>query len=197
MPTPSSHQLPNQTSPPSYTFSTCPDDLPHPSRSGREAYDATRPLAPEMEVRPGSSTSITSPTTILSDTSSDGPATDDRPMVASHLMTDESSSRATTSSPRPQSSATSVTSPAPSRLDGDDSVKNQGLGIDHHMGRESVSQTRRLPIETPTSPNREVDSLDMQEDEFCSPYMGPDCSSLRVRPFDFAAVSCSSVGVRS
>lgn len=177
MPTPSSNPPPDQTSPPPYSFSTCPEDQPHSSRSTRQAQDATRPTS-DMESSQSSS-SIASLTAAYTSE----PSRDDLATAVSALIDGQASAGAspdTAASPRPLSSGTLATSPMSSGRD--DDLKHQGADTSDRLSRESSTLSANLQVENLASYRREPDSLDWleQEDEYDSPPMPADCTYLRV-----------------
>lgn len=179
MPTPSSNPPPDQTSPPPYTFSTCPEDQPHSSRSSRQAQDTTRPTS-DLETSQSSSTSIASPTAYSSEPSRDGPAADDSVLIDGQASAG-ASPMDTTTSPRPPSSGTVATSPMSSGRD--DDLKHPGADTSDRLSRESSTLSGHLQVENPDPFRREPDALEWleEEDEYDSPPMPSDCTNLRVR----------------
>ncbi|KAF7562040.1 hypothetical protein G7046_g2085 [Stylonectria norvegica] len=188
MPTPSSNQPPDPSSPRSHSFSTCPDDTQqHPARTSWQSHDAVRDHV-DMEVQHAASTERVAAPEDHAPASLQGPASEDA-VTYDGRPSDEPSSRATTMSPRPQSSATAVTSPIPSSSDADVS-KVQEAEIGSQLSRETSNSTRNCPESDilhhaqprdDTSLSRGVQSLDAdaQEDELWSPSMGPSYSSMR------------------
>ncbi|KAK5996618.1 Glucose-induced degradation-like protein [Cladobotryum mycophilum] len=180
MPTPSSNQPPNPTSPPPYAFPTCPDDQPHPP--SRQIDDPARQGAGDMEVRSSPSTIVASPTTYSSDASRGGLATDDI-IGFSDPEPVEPSSRSATVSPRPPSSGTMAPSPPSTGPDGDDSLKHQADEHNLYLSRESSTTIGSVQMLTPNSTGMS-DSLyaNAEVDEYSSPSMGSDYSCRRTIP---------------
>ncbi len=173
MPTPSSEPPLDPSSPPSYNFSTCPDELQHSSHSAQTSRE---------EMTPG----LESASDRRSPSPREAPSVDleqSRNMIREHsLVTDdhisaEPSSRATTASPRPRSSATSATSPLPDLGNG----KQQELERRPSIDQKAVAGSPFLA----TKSNRE-ESDDNESDTCCddtqsSCYTGHDYSNKRVR----------------
>jgi hypothetical protein len=142
MPTPSSNQPPGPPSPPAHSFSTCPDDIQQPSRSSWSAEsDVSQHPAEhsDMGIQPD-----TPSAPAVGEVSIDG----ELPLQGSAIVEDsasvELSSRATTMSPRPQSSATAVTSPASNSTDAD-TVKDVSMNLDDGMGAHATAPPRDGP----------------------------------------------------
>ncbi|KAJ2980818.1 hypothetical protein NQ176_g2405 [Zarea fungicola] len=111
MPTPSSDPPPDPSSPTSHNFWTCPDELQHSSHSSIPILEEMTPALESSSDR-RSQSPPDAPSLDLDSPQArnlvreDSLVTDDRPSA-------EPSSRATTVSPRPRSSATGATSPPP------------------------------------------------------------------------------------
>lgn len=179
MPTPSSNPPPDPSSPRSYSFSTCPDDLQH---APWQSHDAVQEHD-DMGVQPVPSTLIAPPVF-------DAPPTPEGPAIDDAQASEDASSRSTTMSPGPQSTATAVTSPIPSGPDGD-LVKSRDAEIGSQLSRQESNCTQpALEAEmTPrAAPRRRASPIDdwessdpdTQDDELWSPAMGSDYSCMRV-----------------
>ncbi|KAF4460818.1 VID24-required for vacuolar import and degradation of Fbp1p [Fusarium albosuccineum] len=193
MPTPSSNPPPEASSPRSYSFSTCPDDV-HQQRPSWQSHDAVQNHTDDMGVQPDPSLPVdaASPLTVDAPSAPEGPTSDDAIMDDGRPSDDPSSSRSSTMSPRPQSATTAVTSPVPSGP-GSDVTKNRDAEIGSQLSRELSNSTRSAPESesipcAPSrrrgSPNRELERMDSdaQEDELWSPSMGSDYSCMRTIP---------------
>ncbi|KAL6907272.1 vacuolar import and degradation domain-containing protein [Trichoderma evansii] len=173
MPTPSSNPPPDQSSPPPYSFSTCPEDQQHPSRSGRQTQDATRPTS-DTEVNQSSSTSIASPTAH----SHDDLATEESVLIDVQASAG-ASPMDTSASLRPLSSGTVATSPMSS-----DDLKHQGVDPGGRLSRESSTLSGTLQVDKSDSYQSEPDSLEWleQEDDYDATPMPSDCTYIRKIP---------------
>ncbi|KAK7398363.1 hypothetical protein QQX98_012257 [Neonectria punicea] len=190
MPTPASNPPPDPSSPRSYSFSTCPDDVQHPTWQS-QSHDAVQDHT-DMGVQPVPSLSIdgASPPVVDTAPAPEGRAPDDAVMDDGRAS-DEPSSRSTTMSPQPQSAATALTSPTPSGPEAD-LVKSRDAEIGSQLSHEPSNSTQpaaesenlRASTRRRASPSREWEAIDVdaQEDELWSPSMGPDYSSMRVIP---------------
>ncbi|KAI5462919.1 vacuolar import and degradation protein-domain-containing protein [Mariannaea sp. PMI_226] len=187
MPTPSSNPPPDPSSPRSYSFSTCPDDIQH---TAWQSHDAVQEHS-SMDVQPVPPVSLNgaAPPIVGAAPSLEGPATDDTIMDGGRASEDVSS-RSTTMSPQPQSTVTAVTSPVPSGAEAD-IAKSRDAEIGSHLSRQASNHTQPVPETEMTpraisrrreSPDLEWDSTDSdaQDDELWSPSMGPDYSCMRV-----------------
>ncbi|KAM5354369.1 hypothetical protein ACJ41O_001018 [Fusarium nematophilum] len=192
MPTPSSNPPAEASSPRSYSFSTCPDDVQHQQRPTWQSHDAVQDHT-DMGVQPTPSLSVdaASPLAVDAPSAPEGPASDDAIMFDGR-PSDDPSSRSSTMSPRPQSATTAVTSPMPSGS-GSDVTKSRDAEIGSQLSREPSNSSRQAPeseniAREPSrrrgSPNRELELIDAdaQEDELWSPPMGPDYSCMRTIP---------------
>ncbi|KAH6990336.1 vacuolar import and degradation protein-domain-containing protein [Ilyonectria destructans] len=189
MPTPASNPPPDPSSPRSYSFSTCPDDVQHPTWQSHEAVQDHD----DMGVQPVPSGTIAGASPPVGDVPPplEGPAPDDAIMDEGRTSEDPSS-RSTTMSPGPQSTTTAVTSPAPSGADAD-LVKSRDAEIGNQLSRQPSTSIQQAPeseslpraaTRRRASPSHEWESVDVdaQEDELWSPSMGPDYSNMRVIP---------------
>lgn len=185
MPTPSSNPPPDPSSPPPYNFSTCPDDVQHSPRPARQTHVATLPEPDGIQVRPESSLDGPSSPPFESQDSRNEQHPGPESLVLDGQTSVEPSSRATTISPGPQSSATGVTSPAPSGPD-TDNAKSQETGPDGPVSQIPPAASRQSPGGHSTSSlSRDFDSQDLamdgdEADPSCSPSMGSDYSTMRV-----------------
>ncbi|KAF4978901.1 hypothetical protein FZEAL_4787 [Fusarium zealandicum] len=191
MPTPSSNPPVETSSPRSYSFSTCPDDVQHQQRPPWQSRDAIQDRTQDMGVQPAPSLSVDVASPIIVDTPSapEGPSNDDTTMYEER-PSDGPSSRSSTMSPRPQSATTALTSPVPSGP-GSDVTKSRDDEIGSLLSREPSNSTQqehetipRAPSRRRGSPNRELEwvDADAQEDELWSPSMGPEYSCMRTIP---------------
>ncbi|KAM4066988.1 vacuolar import and degradation protein [Hirsutella rhossiliensis] len=187
MPTPSSDQPPDPSSPPPFTFSTCPDDVQYPPRSPHQAT-ATSQQPDSIEVRPDSSLDGPSPPAFESHADrGEHVASHEARVLGYQPSSPEPSSRATTVSPGPQSTATEITSPVPSGPD-NDIAKACESGPDGPVSQTMSTASRRSPGGTSTSSlARDMDPQDLLmyddgDDLFSSTSMGMDFSSMRTIP---------------
>ncbi|OAA53043.1 vesicle-mediated transport protein Vid24 [Cordyceps fumosorosea ARSEF 2679] len=175
MPTPSSEPPLDPSSPPSYTFSTCPDELQHLSQTAQSSRE---------EMTPG----LESPSDRRSQSPHETPSVDSeqsRNMIrGDSLVTDdrisaESSSRATTVSPRPRSSANGALSPP------------SDIGNGKQQGLERRSSTRQPAVTGSPSPSSAANRQEENDSEpetyddhtLSSCYTGLDYSNKRSIPF--------------
>ncbi|EKJ69050.1 hypothetical protein NXS19_003470 [Fusarium pseudograminearum] len=191
MPTPSSNPPVEASSPRSYSFSTCPDDVqsqPHPAWQARDEGQA-RADDVGIQSGPGLSVDGASPLTIDASTAPGCP-NDDTTMYDGRPSNDLSS-RSTTMSPRPQTATTTATTPMHEGFGPE--TKGRDAETGNQLSREPPNSTQqaREPQSAPCessrrrgSPNRESESIDFdaQEDELWSPSMGPDYSCIRTIP---------------
>lgn len=185
MPTPSSNPPAEASSPRSYSFSTCPDDVQHQQRPSWQSREAVQDHNDDMGVQP---TPDASPLTVDAPPAPEGPASDDTIMYEGR-SSDDPSTRSSTMSPRPQSANTAVTSPISSGPSSD-VTKGRDAEIGSQLSQESsntrqTSETEtisRAPSSRRGSPNRELEWIDAdaQEDELWAPSMGADFSCMRV-----------------
>jgi len=112
-------------------------------------------------------------------------------IIVEERMTVEPSSRATTMSPRPQSSITAGTSPASTASDTDAKIAEAAVSTNHDLHRAATNQSRaaRDPLARRRSPEQDrnafsrADSSGMSsDDELYAPSMGSDYPSMRTRP---------------
>ncbi|KAJ3495786.1 hypothetical protein NLG97_g3148 [Lecanicillium saksenae] len=170
MPTPSSEPPLDPSSPPSYNFSTCPDELQHSSHNTQ---------APRQEMTPG----LESTSDRRSQSPRDAPSIDSEQsrniiredsLVTNDRNSVEPSSRATTVSPRPRSSATAATSPPPELGSAKQELEN----------RPSVNQKPvqgSYPTDAVQEDDEESDACDDDTQSSC--YIGLDYSNKRSIPF--------------
>ncbi|KYK55932.1 vesicle-mediated transporter Vid24 [Drechmeria coniospora] len=179
MPTPSSNQSPGPSSLPPFGFSTCPDDVQHSPRPSRQSHAATDlrlepppdgPSPPSLQNRGGDAIHLSSEIIMPRDQTSV-----------------ESSTRATTLSPGPQSNATGFTSPAPSGADCE-VPKSQGVGPDGPFCYTPLADMSRRPQggASISSLGRPHDVQDLvtvyreaDNDPTCSLSLGHDFPGLR------------------
>ncbi|EQL03322.1 vesicle-mediated transporter Vid24 [Ophiocordyceps sinensis CO18] len=186
MPTPSSDQPPDPSSPPPFTFSTCPEDVQFPPRSPHQA-DTTSQKADGIEVRPDSSLDGPSSPAFDPQTSRGEHAASHVALILGRQTSTEPSSRATTVSPGPQPAATEISSPVLSRPD-NDIAKACESGPDGPVIHIMSTATRRSPGGTSTSSlARDMDPQDLlmydDGDDLSSfTSMGTDFSSIRTTP---------------
>ncbi|KAJ4155773.1 hypothetical protein LMH87_001002 [Akanthomyces muscarius] len=175
MPTPSSEPPLDPSSPPSYNFSTCPDELQHSSHSSQTAREEMTPGLESASDRrsqsPGEAPSIGSEQTRAM-IREDSLVTDDR-------ISAEPSSRATTVSPRPQSSATGATSPPPDLGNGKQRELERRPSIDQRATAGSPSPANKVGLEE--AADSEFDTC--CDDTQSSCYTGLDYSNKRSIPF--------------
>lgn len=188
MPTPSSNPPAEASSPRSYSFSTCPDDVQHQQRPPWQSRETVQDHNDDMGVQP---TPDASPLTVDAPPAPEGPASDDTVMYEGR-SSDDPSTRSSTMSPRPQSANTAVTSPISSGPSSD-VTKGRDAEIGSQLSQESSNNTRqasetetisRAPSSRRGSPNRELEWIDAdaQEDELWAPSMGADFSCMRTIP---------------
>ncbi|KAH7235288.1 vacuolar import and degradation protein-domain-containing protein [Fusarium solani] len=187
MPTPSSNPPAEASSPRSYSFSTCPDDVQHQQRPSWQSREAVQDHNDDMGVQP---TPDASPLTVDAPPAPEGPASDDTIMYEGR-SSDDPSTRSSTMSPRPQSANTAVTSPISSGPSSD-VTKGRDAEIGSQLSQESsntrqTSETEtisRAPSSRRGSPNHELEWIDAdaQEDELWAPSMGADFSCMRTIP---------------
>lgn len=188
MPTPSSD---GPSGPPSPGFSTCPEDHQNPSRSEWDAGAADREdrtSDTDMEERDGSPASMAVEEPPGRGGSSGSGA--EQIIIVEERTTVEPSSRATTMSPRPQSSITAGTSPASTASDTDAKIAEASVSTNHDLHRAATNQsraardssTRRSSPEQRRNVFSRDDSSGMSsDDELYAPSMGSDYPSMRVR----------------
>lgn len=199
MPTPSSDQPPDPPSPHSHGFSTCPDELQNTSSQEWEDVtnrDASR--SHEIHVQdPGQPLASVG----FVESISAGSGNTSSPRTREPIVTSEDrasldpSSRATTMSPRPHSSATAGTSPASETVVDELNKRTQ---VDDHivLSRVAAEQARsgfglsgrRSPdhARNATSQGTEIASASL-DDELYGPSMGSQFPSMRVsRPLCLA-----------
>ncbi len=173
MPTPSSEPPLDPSSPPSYNFSTCPDEIQHSSHSSQTVREEMTPGLESASDRrsqsPGEAPSIGSEQTRAM-IRQDSLVTDDR-------ISAEPSSRATTVSPRPQSSATGATSPPPDLGNGKQRELERRPSIDQRATAGSPSPANKVGLEE--AADSEFDTC--CDDTQSSCYTGLDYSNKRVR----------------
>lgn len=187
MPTPSSNPPAEASSPRSYSFSTCPDDVQHQQRPSWQSREAVQDHNDDMGVQP---TPDASPLTVDAPPAPEGPASDDTIMYEGR-SSDDPSTRSSTMSPRPQSANTAVTSPISSGPSSD-VTKGRDAEIGSQLSQESSNTRQTSETETIShapssrrgSPNRELEWIDAdaQEDELWAPSMGADFSCMRTIP---------------
>ncbi|KAF5542627.1 VID24-like protein [Fusarium mexicanum] len=188
MPTPSSNPPVEPASPRSYSFSTCPDDVQHQPRPNWQSRDDDQVHDADL---PDSNLSVDvgSPLVVDAPAAPEGPS-DDATMYNGR-PSDETSSRSSTMSPRPQTATTAATTPMPSGPASE--IKGREAEIGSQLSREPSNSTQRVSETESTaressrrrgSPNRESDwvDIDAQEDELWSPSMGSDFSCMRTIP---------------
>lgn len=188
MPTPASNT--NPSSPRSYSFSTCPDDIQQSSHSNRHSRDVLHDQS-NMHIQHAHSTNAVSPLVIGEPSPPEGLVSDDAIMDETQ-GSDAPSSRSATMSPPPQSNTTAITSPIPSAPDVEPSKIQDESEIGNQLSRESSGCVRhaaepRLSAQehTRNTPFLDQDQngvdAETQEDDFWSPSMGADYSCVRVR----------------
>ncbi|PHH92071.1 hypothetical protein CDD83_9097 [Cordyceps sp. RAO-2017] len=184
MPTPSSNQSPDPSSPPPFSFSTCPDDVPRLPHS-------VDTVTSSVEVQPESALDGPSlPSFASRDARGDNPSGPEV-LVLSRQPSTEPSSRATTVSPGPPSTTTDVTSPAPSASGGDD-AKSRDAGLDGGPDgpvsqASSVTSQHPSGVTSTTSAGHDVYSQDLlahddDHDLACSTSLGMEYSNMRTIP---------------
>ncbi|KAM3427972.1 hypothetical protein MY4824_009121 [Beauveria thailandica] len=173
MPTPSSEPPLDPSSPSSYNFSTCPDELQHLSHISQTSHEE---MTPGLQSTPNRrSQSPRDAPSVDSEQSrimirEDSQVTDDR-------ISAEPSSRATTVSPPPRSSAAGATSPPP------DVGNNKQQELERRLG---TGQKAAIGSPSPASISSRKETDD-NESETCdddtqsSCYTGLDYSNKRVR----------------
>ena len=181
MPTPSPEQPTDPSSPQQHGFLQCPDDLQYTQRP------SWQPDGPALDGNEESDTEVRDERLLRI---VDGTIRDGSPVVnivrADGRISVDPSSRATTMSPRPQSSATAGTSPMVNSSDGevkpgtdgaiDGDMSDKLARRSEHTSDIQSSDHRRHESPTPEQPGFEED------DELFSPYMGSDFPATRVGP---------------
>ncbi|RBR13774.1 uncharacterized protein FIESC28_08049 [Fusarium coffeatum] len=191
MPTPSSNPPVEAASPRSYSFSTCPDDVQHQPRPAWQSRGDEEARVDNIGVQPSPDVSVDggSPLTV------DAPPAPERPnddtIMYDGRPPNDSSSRSTTMSPRPQTATTTITTPM---HDGSESeTKGRDAEIGNQLSREPSHNTQQATESESAlcessrrrrSPNQDSEwtDFDAQEDELWSPSMGPDYSCMRTIP---------------
>lgn len=184
MPTPSSDQPPDPSSPPPFTFSTCPDDVLYRPRSPPQASTASQ-QPNSIEVRSDSPLDGPSLPAFASQHRRGELVASPGDLILDRQASTEPSSRATTVSPGPQSAATDLSSPVSSGPD-HDIAKACESGLDGPVCDTTSTSSTRSPGGTSSSTlGREMDPRELLryddgDDTFSSTSMGMDFSSMRV-----------------
>lgn len=189
MPTPSSNPPVEAASPRSHSFSTCPEDVQHQPRPAWQAREQDQAHVDNIGVQSSSDLSMdgASPLTLDAPSAPEGP--NDDAIMYDGRPSNDTSSRSTTMSPRPQTATTTTTTP----MHGGPGPETKGRDaeIGNESSREPFNSTPRATESEPApcqtsrrveSPNQESEWIDFdaQEDELWSPSMGPDYSCMRV-----------------
>jgi hypothetical protein len=191
MPTPSSNPPVEASSPRSYSFSICPDDVqsqPHPAW---QAHDEEQARADDVGIQsgPGLPVDGASPLTVDAPTAPGCP--NDDTIMYDGRPSNDLSSRSTTMSPRPQTATTTVTTPmheeSGPETKGRDAETGDQPSRELSNSAQRASEPQSCPCESSRRrelPNQgsECIDFDAQEDELWSPSMGPDYSCIRTIP---------------
>ncbi|TQV93873.1 hypothetical protein V2A60_003968 [Cordyceps javanica] len=174
MPTPSSEPPLNPSSPPPYNFSTCPDDLQHSSHSAQTSREEMTPGLESGSDR--RSQSAREAPSVASEPSQNLMGEDS--LVTDERISAEPSSRASTVSPRPRSSATGATSPPPDLGNTKQQELERQPGADHKAvpGSPSLSDT----VNRQEADDNQSDIGDDYTQSSC--YTGLDYSNKRSIP---------------
>lgn len=185
MPTPSSDPPPDPSSPPSYNFSTCPEELQYPSHNSQQLPRGE--MTPGLEsASEGGSPSPPDAPSVDSDLQQSRTLAREESVVTDDRISAEPSSRATTVSPRPRSSATGATSPPP-----DVSGVDKPLELESRHGIGSTSATDCVsPLDHLSSQEDLDDEYDSLEDMHNSCFIGLDYSNKRVCVRQFLERGC-------
>ena len=194
MPTPSSDQPPDPLPP---GFSTCPDDMqssPRPEWDSRGVDEPNRAQDADMEER----SDLPSSMAVDDPSRRGGPSISgvEESAIVEERTTAEVSSRATTMSPRPQSSITAGTSPASTSSDtGVNKSAEEAASSDHSLHRVATDQPQpgrgpspghRSPEQTRNVSSRADGSEMTFDDELYAPSMGSDYPSMRVSVWEMS-----------
>ncbi|GKT99166.1 vesicle-mediated transporter vid24 [Fusarium langsethiae] len=191
MPTPSSNPPVEASSPRSYSFSTCPDDVQSQPRPAWQARDEEQARADDVGIQsgPGLPVDGASPLTVDAPTAPGCP--NDDTITYDGRPSNDLSSRSTTMSPRPQTATTTVTTPmhegSRPETKGRDAETGDQPSRELSNSAQRASEPQSCPCESSRrrgSPNQESECIDFdaQEDELWSPSMGPDYSCIRTIP---------------
>ncbi|PFH56682.1 hypothetical protein XA68_16140 [Ophiocordyceps unilateralis] len=189
MPTPSSNQPPDPSSPPPFPFSTCPDDVQHSPRVPPRHPNPVASTQPHgTEVQSALSLDGSPPPAFQSSQlAREGHPGDPELLALDHRPSTETSSRATTVSPGPHFIDTPATSPAPNGPDSD-VAKDREAGPDGPVTHAPSAASRRSPGgASASSLGRDMESRESSphdgEDGLLYPTpMGMDFSSMRIIP---------------
>lgn len=203
MPTPSPNQPPNPPSPSSISTSTCPDDVQAATtRSSRRwppqtrsSHDVDMNVQSEDEATAGAASTSHGAPSLESSHIEDPESTGAERLLVDEQTSVEPSSRGTTMSPAPRSTATARTSPVPPPLE-DDSTKPIASTVDAPMpsiGRAQSTSSRRRTLTPdlarhasvgPSKHDVQAISADPRVDDFIpSLPMGSGYSGSRVSCF--------------
>lgn len=190
MPTPASNPPLDPTPPPSYSFSTCPDDIQHSSHSSQPTRDE---MTPGLESTPERrSQSPRGASSLDSDSQPSRRVMREESLLADDRISAEPSSRATTVSPRPRSSATAATSPPPETS----STKSREL-----LGASSLDQTAMsdeiMPVGVkPSGVESDESESELSDDNTQSScFAGLEYSNKRVSTYRSSTPSCKINGI--
>ncbi|RGP66243.1 putative vid24-required for vacuolar import and degradation of fbp1p [Fusarium longipes] len=191
MPTPSSNPPVEASLPRSYSFSTCPDDVQHQSHPAWQAHDEDQVRADDIGIQSNSNLSVDGASPLALDAPPAPGCPNDDTIMYDGRPSNDLSSRSTTMSPRPQTAATTVTTPMHEGSGSE--TKGRDAEIDNQLSREPSISTQQATQSEPVScgssrcrgsSNQESECIDFdaQEDELWSPSMGPDYSCIRTIP---------------
>ncbi|RCI14205.1 hypothetical protein L249_5947 [Ophiocordyceps polyrhachis-furcata BCC 54312] len=186
MPTPSSNQPPDPSSPPPFPYTTCPDEVQRTPRLPPRQTDPVAVTQPHaIEVQSDSSLDGSSPPPVLESHSGRvGHADDPEVLAPNHRSSPEASSRATTDSPSPQPADMPVTSPAPNGPD-NNVAKDREAVPGGTFTRDLSEVSRRSPSGASVSSSMKPQDLppyDVGDDLFHPNPTGMAYSSMRMIP---------------
>ncbi|RDA89482.1 hypothetical protein CP533_0881 [Ophiocordyceps camponoti-saundersi (nom. inval.)] len=186
MPTPSSNQPPNPSSPPPFPFTTCPDEVQRTPRLPPRQTDSVASTQPHaIEVQSDSSLDGSSPPPAFESQSARvGHAGDPELLTLNHRSSPEASSRATTDSPSPQPADMPVTSPAPNGPDSDvakDREAGPGGSIPHAPSVASQRSPGGTSVSSPMK-SEDLPPHDVGDDLYHPTLSGTAYSIMRKIP---------------
>jgi hypothetical protein len=182
MPTPSTNPSTDRSSPSPHVFqaSTCPDDL---QQSAHPSPDGIASVGSREGRRASALAEVASTTGILSALSGQDGLSLDEVLVLDGTSPTELS-RASTMSPRPQSSITNTTSPTQTISDSEPTQPVGKSVANCDMAGTESTTPQRSHARSNATPSRDVDNVDgsSTEDSSCAPWMGLDYSCTRTIP---------------